>query len=364
MADETPKFTPEPEIAADERVTSAIEAAFTKPADAPTEGKPDPAADPEKTADEVADTAKPDPAVEKTDEEKAAEAKAAEDKAAADKAKADEAAGKEDLETLPEGVKEATRRRFEVLKEKHNADKAALAETVAERDQLKSDAQQWSQIITSTGAPPEQFQDTLQFLRDWNSGTRDGLERCYDGLMRVAKTIGGALGREIPGLIDPLESYPDLKEKVETMALDRDGALEIARARAAHRLDQAANQQRSQSFEAQQARETGAASLKEACANFAATDPHYAARAPYLGAILRPILQSGAPPSQWTAMLRESYNALPAPVAAAPAAAVIPPAAAKSPDPIRQTGAPGASVTKEPKSMLEAVMLGREAWRG
>lgn len=347
-------------------VLAAVDAGLADMGKAPATEAAAPAQEPVEAAPAADGTeAKPDPAAaEKADDEKAADAAAAEkveaDRLAAEKATAD--AKTEDLDTLPDGVKEQTTKRFEKLKADKQAVVAERDQAVIDRDAYKQQATQWHEIVSNTGATPDQFNSALTYLSAVNSGTPAGLNAAFDMMLGEARALGKLLGREVPGLVDPIEDHPDLKSGVDTGAIDPKYAAEIARQRAAEKLttaQQYATQQRERAAtESTQAQQAGFDGIRSVGARLLVIDPHYKAKATAdrVQGIVQNIMDSGAPPAKWGPMFESMYRLLPdpAPVAAAPAA----PRAPAAPDPLRASGTGGAATGKVAKTQLEAIDFG------
>lgn len=248
---------------------------------------------------------------------------------------------------LPADVPVKTRERFDAMKGKYD-------EVTAERDSYKEQASGWVETVKSTGATPEQFGMSLQYLKAVNSGTPEGLRAAFDIMKSEMTVLAEALGEEVPGFHDPLAKHPDLLKRVNDedseAPLTRKDALEIAGARqrdalAAHSRD------RTNTDTAEQARvDTGLQQVATFGELKKATDPHYAVKT----AAIRPLVErvvSNLPPEQWAASIKELYEAQPNPVVAAPPPPPVPPT------PIRPTGTPaaGGGLDKKPGSALEAM---------
>lgn len=239
-----------------------------------------------------------------------------------------------------------TKARFDTLKTKYD-------EQHARADENERIARQWIDTVAGTKATPDQFTNSLRYLADINSGTRDGLERAYSAIKGEYDLLAKALGREGPG-VDPLKDHKDLLDKVEGGMLDREDALEIAAHRAAKNIDAvtASTQASSQQTVADQ---TDAIEGIKALGNaLRASDPHFHAKTQMMTPIIEAIQASGAHPSKWVELVRAAYSKIPV-MAPAPA-----PVAAAAPNSLRPNGAgsgTGGGMDKTPGSAMEAVKL-------
>lgn len=298
-----------------------------------------PASDPVEPADAAPEKDAPaaDP-VPGTPEAAAAEAS----KAEAAKPERDEATETE-ITTL--GLKEKAAERFRALtgevKElapiKEALTKAGIKD-VAELPQLAQHAQfgrELYQQVQETGASPEQYGQALDYLRvvtRANQGDMKAAEQAYAVMEQELASLAKMLGKDVPGVVDPLADYPDLVQKVANGDFDRAAALEIARSRTTETLSRARQAANDQQGQAEAARNQAAQDLNALGAELSVSDPHYAAKAPILVAQLQQI-RDDLPPAKWAAAARRLYAAIPNPVAAPVPAPVTP--AKPTPGPVR-----------------------------
>lgn len=226
--------------------------------------------------------------------------------------------------------------------------------------QRSRDADDLISMVQETGATPEQYGMTLDYLRVVNAaqnGDPQAAERALEMIMSEAQALAQALGREIPGVHDPLAAHQDLVDAVKAGEVDRARALEVANARTQSRA--LADRQRSQASEqqTQQAAENARQQLIAYDQQMQA-DPQYVAKRPMLDALVSQIRQT-LPPQQWLAATQRAYASIPAPPAPpAPPAAPAAPAAS----PVRATGprAPMTPTTFDTvEDALEAALSGR-----
>lgn len=246
---------------------------------------------------------------------------------------------------LEKDVPVKTRERFEALRTGY--DKLA-----GERDSAVEQANKWVETVQSTGASPDQFGMTLQYLQNVNSGTPEGLATAYDMMLVELTVLAKALGREVPGIVDPLAEHKDLLDRVEDETLDRASALEIAQARATSRLAQATRTAQTQTNDAKAASDAGLQAVTDFGTRMRASDPAYMQKAAAITPIIERIIGS-LPPDQWVGAIEEAYNAV-AHITASPPPVADP--VVTTPKPLRPTSTPGSGdVVKQPGSALEAV---------
>jgi hypothetical protein len=263
------------------------------------------------------------------------------------------------------GLKEKAAERFRALtgevKElapiKEALEKAGIKD-VAELPQLAQHAQfgrELYQQVQETGATAEQYGMSLDYLRvaaKANKGDLKAAEQAFAIVQEEMVSLARMLGKDVPGVVDPLADYPDLVQKVADGDFDRVSALEIARARtteAMSRVRQTASEQHGQ---AEAARNQAAQDLNALGAELSVSDPHYAAKAPILVAQLQQI-RDDLPPAKWAAAARRLYAAIPNPVAAPAPAPAAP--AKPTPGPVRGNAVRPvvAPVTDDPMEALE-----------
>lgn len=238
---------------------------------------------------------------------------------------------------LPKDAKVETRERFDKMRTAYDAlhkehaplkaaleqagvkDVAAFAATIPEVIQRAKDGEDLTRMVTDTGATPDQFSMTLDFLGLVNKGDPGSLDKAIDLVQTELQTLCKLRGRELPGVHDPLAEHEDLRAEVESGDLTRKRALEIVQTRTAESLAAARNQhesQRQQQTEAQQAavaqaQEEARVALNDLGAELA-KDPHYAAKFPALKDALATI-KAEHPPHLWAAKAAIAYARIPNP---------------------------------------------------
>jgi hypothetical protein len=325
---------------------------------------PDPAADMEKALAE--DPAAP-PAPAETPEAKAAREKAEADKLEPEldkdgkpvldadgkpkmKPKADAAAAPAKDEAVEKEIgdlklKDRAADRFRELsavKAEYEPIKAVLHEVgVKSVEQVKGlvsqaqDAHYIVQQVEATGAQPEQYSAALNYLAATSAMSRGDVkaaEQVYDMLVGELSVVANLLGREVPGIVDPLKAYPDLQADLADEKITRERALELAKTRntealrtgnadAAAKADAAKTAQEKAQAEAIAA---GREALDALPAKLAATDPGgvEALKAKYPAFVekVKEIVKAH-PPGEWEPRAMLAYVALGSPLPAVPDAA-------------------------------------------
>lgn len=293
------------------------------------------------------------------------DAAAAPDPAKPEKSEADKAV---DDEVASLGLKGKTEARFRELS-KQVADMAPLREAldkagikdVAELPQMIQKAQAADDLIgmvTETGATPEQYGMTLDYLSAVNKaaqGDQAAGDKAIALWLEEGKAIHAILGREMPGVHDPLEAHADLRQQVESGDITRKAALELVQSRnlqqrtAAQQQAQAKQASEQQQAQAQQQAGIDALNAWEADKK---ADPAYAQIRPTLSAEVAKIRQQ-FPPNLWAQATEMQYQALRARFAAQQ-----PPQQSRpNGSPVRPQG-PRPTMVPEFKSIEEALDFG------
>lgn len=270
------------------------------------------------------------------------------------------------------GLKEKTADRFRDLVEAKNAyeplkamlDKAGvkdMAELPRMLDRVR-DSDDMIKMVQETGATPEQFGTTLDYLRTVNAANRGdtvAANRLYEMLQGEMASVAKMIGKPVAGIYDPLSEHADLKALVESGELDQKHAEELAGARSAAKFatdrQTATAQQTQQQAQLQQAETQAEQAIIALDTQWKAADPQYAQRRPFLNAQVHMIRQT-LPPAQWEQATKMAYqNLLAIPMAQAPAASVRAGAV-----PIRPTGSRPNIV--QDVSDMEPIEAMRTAW--
>lgn len=334
-------------------IQSGIESASPKPV---AEAKPAAEAKPEDDVDgkegkEGAETPEQKAAREAAEAEalknETPEQKAAREKAEADKAKRDPV-----NDPIDPRVSERTKERI-----------TSLVGMVKEKDQLLAENRQLFQSIADTGVSPDNFAQTLQLLRWYNSDSIEDNRKAYQFLQTQLTGLAARIGETPPGA-DPLEGHDDLRTAVNAGQMTEKYAAELAAARNRSKAAQSVSQEQSQRSkqEAEQyeaARTTAVTALNALGDSLKDVDPQYDAKAPLVIAKLQPVFAT-LHPSKWVDEFRKEYKATKVPGAAASGAQApqgnggTPPAQ----QPLRPNKQPAGGGQKQPGNMLEALEAG------
>lgn len=324
-------------------------------ADAPAAAPAPAESDVEAFARGVSEASADAPAPAATDDAQAPAAAPAADTAAApaadeDLSDEDRAKAEIDAEVASLGLKEKSAARFRELAARPT--QQAFDEIAAKA----ATADEWQSTVAATGASPQQFGAVMGYLSAINSGDPKRMTQVFDGLMQEVKWLGQRIGREVPGLNDPLEQHRDLAKEVADGDLPRARALEIAQQReAAARNSELTQRQRAEQQQRQQQEQANSQALTDlqtVGARLRAADPSFAEKMTYLQPTLQ-IIQQTMHPTQWAAAAEQAYRALPA-ITVAPAPAPRPTVGAM---PLRPTGTATAQV-RQPKNDFEAFSMG------
>jgi hypothetical protein len=208
---------------------------------------------------------------------------------------------------IPTGVAQRTRERIETL-----------IERVKEGERYKSERDEIIGLLQSTGASPEDLNNTIQYMRLVHSPSLDDKRKALEVLRAEVQALAVEVGdANIPGF-DPLAQFPDLVDAVVVKDITEDHAKEIALSRMRQQRDQTrqsevAQRQQAQST-AQQAVEYGKQQLT-ALEQRLMADPDYRTKYDILVPMLKPTMQS-LHPSQWATVFENAYVNLKLPAAA------------------------------------------------
>lgn len=270
----------------------------------------------------------------------AAEKKAADDAAAAAAdpeaaaAKAAEAARQAEVEKeiTGLGLKEKAAERFRELsatKAEYEPYRAAMATAgIKNPEQLTAmveDARagyDMVQTVTRTGATPEQYTMTLDYLAAITraaGGDKKAAEVALGWVLEEAKFLSGIVGRELPGVFDPLEGHADLQADLDNDRITRERAIEVASARNAEKRNAdaaaAATADQRRQTEAATARDeaikAGKTALNELGTTLKTADPaRFDAKKLGLAALVKSIAAKH-PPAEWAQRVSVGYLSLP-----------------------------------------------------
>lgn len=235
---------------------------------------------------------------------------------------------------------------------------AQIKETTAKLEAVERDRNDLVNAIVETRATPEQYVQSLEYLRLANSANRADRELALDYMVREMAALARALGKPVPG-VNMLEGHNDLIDEVATGRLSPERAQEIAAARSAAQHDLRVGQQEQERARTQQHHEQlraqGIQSLNALGAQLKAADgPVYEAKRKLLVNALKPVFQQ-IPPNQWAATYKRAYDNLVLPPAPPPPTPSLPKVPQNTP---LRPGNPAGAALPEPKSALDALNLG------
>jgi hypothetical protein len=271
---------------------------------------------------------------------------------------------------IPNALKRETKERIRTLVDRTKTAETSLTQVTKDRDELIS-------AITDTGATPQQYAATLDYLEWVNSGDRNKQIKAANFMLRELSALSRIGGFRIPG-VTTYAGHKDLEEKVAAGQLTPELAEEIAASRngAAHQGKVgAAQQQASQQRQAYEAADTKArADMNELEAGYRKADPLYKEKQPIIIAMLNEQIKgdraNGIPPihpSKWPALFANIYKTLPKTLGgmrpvARPGAGQ-PGGRVPANQPLR-TQQPAGATKPEPKSIAEALEMGIDMARG
>ncbi|MDH1192519.1 hypothetical protein [Stenotrophomonas sp. GD03958] len=250
------------------------------------------------------------------------------------------------------GLKEKSAERFrgmaaeiKELAPLREAMKAAGIEDVARLPELVQRSQvgeDMVKMVMDTGASPEQYGMALDYLGLIGKAQQGDLvaaEKAYEVMGKEYAALAKMLGKEAPGIHDPLANHQDLRAEVEAGDLPRARAVEIAGQRDRAAYTGSVDRQRTESQQAaEQAEQRGISWLTRFDARMSSEDPDYAAKRPVLDQAVREI-RAKFHPSEWADETTLAYSRIKLPTPAAAPAVVAPTAPAQPrPGPVRPSG--------------------------
>ncbi|MBH1643710.1 hypothetical protein I5U75_09600 [Stenotrophomonas maltophilia] len=197
--------------------------------------------------------------------------------------------------------------------------------------------------ISKTGTSPEQYGMALEYLGLIAKAGRGDLvaaDKAYTTMAAEMAVLAKMLGKEVPGVHDPLANHQDLRAEVEAGDLPRARAVEIAGQRDRAAYTGSVERQRTESQQAvAQARQAAFDGLQAYAAEMKATDPSYLAKREVLQGHVKAIMAT-YPPREWERRTAIAYASIRLPEQtmspAAPAAPAAP--AQPRPGPMRPSG--------------------------
>lgn len=239
-------------------------------------------------------------------------------------------------------------------------DAATFEQAMPQLVQRSKDFEDMVGMVTETGATAEMYSAMLDYMKDATAGAAGDVEaaqRAYDRTLKELAVWGKLIGKEVPGVVDPLESHPDLRAEVENGDLTRERALEIAQQRNTGNLYRGRIAREEQTAAQTQAAQAGQVALNALETKLRGVDADYDRKRNFFLPMVRLIVQQ-LPPDQWVASAEEAYAQIPAFPAPAAAAAPVRP----TPGPVR--GGARMAVVQTPKDPMEALEMGIAAAGG
>lgn len=266
---------------------------------------------------------------------------------------------------IPNALKPETKERIRTLVDRTKTAEAALAERTTERDELIT-------AITETGASPEQYAATLDYLALVNSKDQNKLRQAANFMMRELAALSRVGGFRIPG-ITTIAGHADLEQAVADGKITQELAEELAAKRAGDAHAGKIGAAQAQASEArqryEQAETKARADMNAIEDGYVKNDPLYKEKKPMIVGLLNEMIagdrKAGIPPlhpSKWAAAYQRIYNTLPKTLGGMKP---VPRPGARVPQnqPLR-TQQPAGAQKQEPKSVAEAIDMGIDMARG
>lgn len=248
-------------------------------------------------------------------------------------------------EPIPEDLKPKTRERMEAMINGHNELREA-------NTQLKERHEGLLNLMNETGANNEELAVSFDYLRLRHSENPEDLQAALQMAQQEVQSLSKALGVEVAG-VDPLDDFPQLKQRVEDMELTREDALAIAKAEVSQRRYQQQTQAQTQATQQQQAYQqavnSAAQQLSQLDQQLRQQDVNYAQKRALIDPHIESIIKS-YPPNQWAAAFMQQWKLV---SETAEALGQRPPPK-RDEQPLGGTGGTGAG-TRDPETMQEAV---------
>lgn len=255
-------------------------------------------------------------------------------------AKPEEEAKPENEDEPPEGISKKAQERFRSMVTK-------VKEKDAEIERISSDLNGIRNMMKETGGKPEDFAKTFEYIRALNNGDLDHARNILEEQVRQLTIATGKPFSQV----DPLQQFPDLRERVNAYQMDEQTAIEMARFRTGQQQQQQQvnqYQQRQQSEQqAMQARNNAIAEIDRLGNEWAKSDPDYAMKEGLITAQAK-LISEQFPPHQWPAQVKLMYQTISSMPVQKPVA--------HTPPPLRASGQSGGA--RQPGSMLEALQNG------
>lgn len=238
-------------------------------------------------------------------------------------------------------------------------DAATFEQAMPQLIQRSQDFEDLVGMVSETGATPDMYSSMLDYMKDAVAGANgdpEAAQRAYERTLKELAVWSKLVGKEVPGVVDPLEGHDDLKTDIENGELSRARALEIVQQRNASTLYRGRIARDEQNGAQQRAQEAGRNALNSLEAQLQAADPDYARKREFFLPIVRRIAAK-YPADQWAAEAQAAYMEIPA----LPAVAASTP---KRPTPGPVHSGARMNVAAVPKDPMEALEMGIAAANG
>lgn len=206
----------------------------------------------------------------------------------------------EDLTQMPDGLTPKAQERFQ-----------KLANTNRELSQWRQEVEPQISYIQETfktnNVTREQFDKAVDFIGAVNRGD---VETAQKIIGEEFSALSLMVGRPLQSP-DPLASFPDLRQKVDSLQITEDDALELARSRRNQNIEQQRAQQTQQATQQEEQQQlqfnAGLSAVDNFCKRMQSSDLDYAAIEGHLVPVI-PKLIEGVHPSRWAAVVEQQYK--------------------------------------------------------
>jgi len=221
------------------------------------------------------------------------------------------------LKDLPKDTKKETAERFNVMRENYTALKNETLEITGERDALQEDVTGFKEIIDSSMASPDEFNELIDYSRMVKSGDIQGAMQVLD---KHRSHLAKLTGATVEG-VNQLEGHPDLQEQVDDYSITPEIAIETAalRNKSAMQAKQQEQHSQNQNNEAQQQKaqqdkyvadaQQAQSVITQLSQQWQKNDPQFALKQTML-IEKAPEIMKGYPPHLWAQATQDFYNTL------------------------------------------------------
>lgn len=197
--------------------------------------------------------------------------------------------------------------------------KERLQRVFAERREGLAAKQNLEQVVTSfrgAGFDGDSLNTVLQIGRLVSSGDKDQIRLGIQAIDKIRANLCSELGEDVAAK-DPLDEYPDIKQSVEQMGMDRKQAYELIRARVAQQEQARAMQAQQQALLEQQRTQAAIKQAQQQVQQFFfshSQEVDFGRKVKAIQAHLTPQriaeFTRTVPPEQWAAQIEIMWNNL------------------------------------------------------